>query len=395
MFLSERVQKNLSGGSWIRRMFEEGIVLKKQYGEENVFDLTIGNPVMEPPVEFKRELRKLAENPSPGMHRYMQTPGYPETREAIAAQLSLDLGVKFTLDNIIMTCGTAGAVNVVMKTLINPGDEVIIFAPYFPEYIHYIANCNGVVKVLPTDEQFRLKLDAIEAAIGARTKAIFINSPNNPSGAVYSDSLLCQLGKLLQKKEAQYGTKIFIISDEVYRKIVYDGLKYFSPVGYHPQTIIVTSHSKDLALPGERIGYLAVHPDCAQCEDVVKGLTFCNRTLGFGNAPALMQHIVGRLQSVTVSVAKYQKQRDFLYAHLSEMGYSLIKPQGAFYLFPKTPLADDVAFAKELLQWKVLTVPGVDFGSAGYIRISYCVADRTLEGSLTGFRKAAQKFKTG
>ena len=172
-------------------------------------------------------------------------------------------------------------------------------------------------------------------------------------------------------------------------------MKYFSPVGYHPQTIIVTSHSKDLALPGERIGYLAVHPDCAQCEDVVKGLTFCNRTLGFGNAPALMQHIVGRLQSVTVAVAKYQKQRDFLYAHLSEMGYSLIKPQGAFYLFPKTPLADDVAFAKELLQWKVLTVPGVDFGSAGYIRISYCVADRTLEGSLTGFRKAAQKFKTG
>ncbi len=395
MFLSERVQKNLSGGSWIRRMFEEGIVLKKQYGEENVFDLTIGNPVMEPPVEFKRELRKLAENPLPGMHRYMQTPGYPETREAIAAQLSLDLGVKFTLDNIIMTCGTAGAVNVVMKTLINPGDEVIIFAPYFPEYIHYIANCNGVVKVLPTDEQFRLKLDAIEAAIGARTKAIFINSPNNPSGAVYSDSLLRQLGELLQKKEAQYGTKIFIISDEVYRKIVYDGLKYFSPVGYHPQTIIVTSHSKDLALPGERIGYLAVHPDCARCEDVVKGLTFCNRTLGFGNAPALMQHIVSRLQSVTVSVAKYQQQRDFLYGHLSEMGYSLMKPQGAFYLFPKTPLADDVAFAKELLQWRVLAVPGVDFGSAGYIRISYCVADRTLEGSLAGFRKAAQKFKTG
>ena len=392
MSISSKVRKSMAQGGWIRKMFEEGIILKRQYGDENVFDLTLGNPVMEPPVEFHRELRRLVENPLPGMHRYMQTPGYAETRAAVAAQLSLETGIKFTLDDIIMTCGTAGAANVVLKTILNQGDEVIIFAPYFPEYLIYIDNHGGVAKVLPTDEQFIPKLDVLEAAIEAKTRAVLINSPNNPSGVVYSESLLHQLGQLLQKKEAQYGTQIFLISDEVYRKIIYEGLKYPSPLLHHPQSIIVTSHSKDLALPGERIGYIAVHPDCSQREEMVNSLIFCNRTLGYVNAPALMQHVVSRLQSVTVPVAEYQKKRDFLYGHLSEMGYSIIKPQGAFYLFPKALLEDDVTFVRELLQWRVLTVPGIDFGSPGHIRISYCVDDRTLEGSLAGFREAAQKF---
>jgi len=291
-----------------------------------------------------------------------------------------------------MTCGTAAALNVVLKTILNQGEEVIVFAPYFVEYANYIDNHGGVARVLPSDEQFVPKLGALEATIGAKTKAVLINSPNNPTGTVYSEDFLHQLGELLRKKEAQYGTELFLLSDEPYRKIIYDGLKYPSPLPHYPQNIIVTSHSKDLALPGERIGYIAIHPDCSQREELVNGLIFCNRTLGYVNAPALMQHIVRHLQQVTISVAEYQRKRDFLYDHLVNMGYSVIKPQGAFYMFPKSPLEDDIVFVRELQQWKILTVPGRCFGSPGYFRISYCVDDRTLEGSLAGFQKVAQKF---
>ena len=392
MSISNKIRDSMAEGSWIRKMFEEGATLKQRYGEENVFDLSLGNPVMEPPPEFYRELRKLVDNPLPGMHRYMENAGYPETRGAVAEQLSLETGIKFTMKDIIMTCGAAGALNVVLKTILNPGDEVIIFAPYFVEYRYYIDNHGGVARVLPTDEQFIPKLDVLKAEIGAKTKAVLINSPNNPTGVVYSEDFIHQLGELLHKKEAQYGTQVFLISDEPYRKIIYDGLKYPSVLHHHPRSIIVTSHSKDLALPGERIGYIAVHPDCNQREELVGGLIFCNRTLGYVNAPALMQHIVRYLQHVTVSITEYQSKRDFLYDQLIEMGYSVVKPQGAFYMFPKSPLEDDVAFVRELLQWKVLTVPGSGFGSPGYFRISYCVDDRTLEGSLAGFKKAAQKF---
>jgi aspartate aminotransferase len=373
-------------------MFEEGTILKRRWGEENVFDLSIGNPVMEPPVEFSQELKRLVENPLPGVHRYMENAGYPETRAAVAAQLSLETGIKFSMNDIVMTCGAAGALNVVLKTILNQGDEVIVFAPYFMEYGNYIDNHGGCIKVLPTDERFMPKLDVLEAAITAKTKAVIINSPNNPSGAVYSEDLIHRLGELLRKKESQYGIQIFLISDEAYRKIIYDGLKYPPVLGHYLQSIVVTSHSKDLALPGERIGYIAMHPNCSLREELMDGFIFCTRALGYVNAPALMQHIVRNLQHVTVSVAEYQKKRDFLYGHLVEMGYSMVKPQGAFYLFPKSPLEDDVAFVEELRQWNVLTVPGRGFGLPGYFRVSYCVEDRTLEGSLTGFKKVAQKF---
>ncbi|MFC1913706.1 pyridoxal phosphate-dependent aminotransferase [Chloroflexota bacterium] len=395
MGIADRVREGMSQGSWIRRMFEEGAALKQRYGTENVFDLSLGNPVMEPPAEFVRELKELTEHPAPGMHRYMPNAGYPETREAVARQLAREFGIRFTMNEVVMTCGAAGALNAVLKTLLNPGDEVILFAPYFVEYTSYVDNHGGVVRVLPTDEQFLPRLDVLEDNINAKTRALIINSPNNPTGVVYSESLLHQLGELLRKKEAQFGTEIFLLSDEPYRKIIYDGVRYPSPLHHHTRSIIVTSHSKDLALPGERIGYIAIHPECSQRKELVDGFIYCNRTLGFVNAPALMQHIVRYLQSVTVSVSDYQQKRDFLYGHLVRLGYSVVKPQGAFYMFPKSPVEDDVAFVRELQQWKVLTVPGRGFGLPGYFRIAYCVDDRTLEGSLAGFQKAAQKFNLG
>jgi aspartate aminotransferase len=383
----------MAEGSWVRKMFEEGVSLKKRVGEENVFDLSLGNPIMEPPPQFKEELKWLANNPIPGMHRYMENAGYPETRAAVAIQLSRETGIDFKADHIVMTCGAAGGLNVVLKTILNPGDEVIVFAPYFMEFGNYIDNHGGVIRVVPTDENFLPRLDSLSGAINAKTKGVIINSPNNPTGVVYDEKLIHNLAQLLHKKEAEYGIEIFLISDEAYRRIIYDGARYVPVFHHYRNSIAVTSHSKDLALPGERIGYIAIHPECSHQQELVNGFVFCNRILGFVNAPALMQRVIRNLQGVTVSIAEYQRKRDLLYKNLVEMGYSVLKPRGAFYLFPKSPIEDDVAFVDELRQWNVLVVPGRGFGTPGYFRASYCVEDRTIEGSLAGFRKAAQKFK--
>ncbi len=395
MPISDRVKKSMEEGSWIRRMFEEGTLLKQEYGEENVFDLSLGNPIMEPPPEFNRELKKLADSPIKGMHRYMENAGYAETRAAVAKQLSIEADMEFTQDDIIMTCGAAGAINVVLKTLLNREDEVIIFAPYFAEFINYVENHDGVAKVLPTDEEFIPRLDILESSIGAKTRVVLINYPNNPSGAVYSNDFLHRLGELLSAKSKEIGRQIFLINDEAYRSLVYDGLECPQIWPHYRQSITVTSHSKDLALPGERIGYIAVHPGISEHKELVNGMIHCNRISGFVNAPALVQRLVGRLQAITVSIPEYQRKRDMLYGSLIDMGYSLVKPKGAFYLFPKSPLEDDVEFIKELHKQRVLVVPGSGFGSPGYFRISYCTDDRTIEGSLEVFRKVAQKYNLG
>jgi aspartate aminotransferase len=392
MFMSEKIRKGMAEGSWIRRMFDEGNILRKRYGADKVFDLTLGNPIVEPPAEFVRELKKLAENPLPGMHRYMENAGYLDTRTAVATQLSKETNLKLTASDIVMTCGAAGAMNVVLKTILNAGEEVIVFAPYFVEYLNYIDNHNGISKIVPTDDQFLPNPEVFEKAIGKKTRAIIINSPNNPTGVVYSEKLMRQIGEVLGRKESQYGTEIYLISDEPYRKLIYDALKYPSPLLFHQRAIIATSHSKDLALPGERIGYIAIHPECPQKQELMDGFIYCNRTLGFVNAPALMQNIVRYLQDVTVSIADYQRKRDFLYQNLVEMGFSLIKPQGAFYMFPKSPITDDVAFVRTLQEEMVLAVPGIGFGGPGHFRISYCIDDRTLAGALDGFRKTAKRF---
>ncbi len=393
MPVSHNVTRRMMEGSWIRKMFEEGTYLKEHHGEHNVFDLSIGNPVTEPPPELRQALKDHLKKYVPGRHRYMENAGYADTRAAVASRLSHETGIKFSANDIIMTCGAAGAINVVLKTILNPGEEVIVFAPYFMEFGNYIDNHGGVIRVSPTDEKFVPKLDALEAAVTAKTKAVIINSPNNPTGVVYSQDLVHQLGEVLRKKEAKYGTQIFLISDEAYRKIIYDGLTYPPVFHHYRHSVVVTSHSKDLALPGERIGYAAIHPDCTHHDELMNGFVFCNRVLGFVNAPALMQHLVKHLQHITVSVADYQRKRDFLYHHLVDMGYSVVKPQGAFYMFPRSPLEDEIAFIDELRKWHVLVVPGRGFGTPGYFRISYCVSDRTLKGSLAGFKKVAKKFK--
>jgi aspartate aminotransferase len=393
MPISDRVKKSMGNGSWIRRMFEEGTILKQKFGEENVFDLTLGNPVMEPPAEFHKVLKNLVNNPVPGMHRYMENAGYAETRAAVAKQLSTEAGKKFTEKDIVMTCGAAGAINVVLKTLLNRNEEVIIFAPFFAEFVNYIENHDGVAKIVPTDEQFMPRLDLLEKAITANTRAVLTNSPNNPTGVVYSADFLHKLGKLLEAKSKELGRHIIWINDEAYASLVYDG-EVFPQVWHHyKQTITVTSHSKDLALPGERIGYVAVNPGIDDHADIVNGIIHCNRISGYVNASALMQRVVTQLQAVTVSLVGYQEKRDLLYNNLTEMGYSVVKPKGAFYLFPKSPLEDDVEFVKELHSRRVLVVPGQGFGTPGYFRMSYCGDNRTIEGSLPVFREVAKKFK--
>jgi aspartate aminotransferase len=392
MSISEKAKKGIISGSYIRKMFEEGIALKKKYGEDKVFDLSIGNPVIEPPARFKDELRYLAENPRPGMHRYMENAGYTETRGAVAAKLTSETGITFSGSEVVMTCGAAGAINIAFKALLNPGEEVIAFAPFFFEYAPYSDNHGGVCKVLPSDANFVPDFAALEAGITRQTKAIVINSPNNPTGVVYDDAVLKQLAEVVTRKSARLNTRVYIISDDVYTRLYYGGDRCPRILSYYPHTIVATSYSKELSLPGERIGYAAVHPECEDVKEVAAALIYANRVLGYINAPALMQNVVSNLQDVSVSVADYQKKRDFLFENLTRMGYSINKPQGAFYMFPRTPIRDDVAFVNELKELLVLVVPGSGFTAPGYFRLCYCLDDRTIQGSLDGFRKAIEKY---
>jgi len=390
--VSRKLKQQMEKGGWIRKMFEEGIALKQQYGERNVFDLTLGNPVMEPPEEFHRELKRWVESPTPGLHRYMPNAGYPETRASVAEHLSLETGLPFTSNEVVMTCGAAGALNVVLKSILEAGDEVVIFSPFFAEYIYYIDNAQGVPRIVPTDERFIPDVKTLEENIAPNTRAVLLNYPNNPTGAVYSHDVLQGIKEVLAEKEAEYGSEIFLINDDIYRKLVYDGVGCPQVFQYHNKSIIATSYSKDLAVPGERIGYIAVNPRYEERNELVNGLVFCNRVLGFVNAPALMQNVVRALQDASVDIGEYQRKRDLLYNALVEMGYSVVKPQGAFYIFPASPVEDDEAFVRELQKHKVLVVPGKGFGAPGYFRISYCVDDWVIEGSLRGFREAASAF---
>ncbi len=392
MAISGNIQKLLAKASWIRKMFEEGERLRKIHGYDKVYDFTLGNPDVEPPDAFKNELKRLAMEPVPGMHRYMSNAGYPETRQAVADVLAEQTSLSFNKNNIVMTCGAGGALNVVLKTLLDRGDEVIILSPYFVEYKFYIDNHGGVVKEAPTTSEFKLDHDAISKAITPLTRAIIINSPNNPTGVVYDSDSLDELGRLITVKEKELGNPIFVISDEPYAKIVYDGIKVPSVFTRIKNSIVVTSHSKDLALPGERIGYIAFSPLIEDALLLMEGLVFCNRTLGFVNAPALMQRIVAGLQRESVDIGMYQEKRDILYNSLIDLGFKMVKPQGAFYMFPASPIPDDVAFVMAAQKHNILLVPGSGFGAPGYFRISYCIDKQIILNSLPAFKTLAREM---
>jgi aspartate aminotransferase len=394
MAISKKVKSTLSGASWVRRMFEVGDELKQVYGEENVYDFSIGNPDLEPPASLKKALRELAENPIAGMHRYMPNNGYSETRRAIAEYIKEESGLPFTENHLVMTVGAAGGLNVVFKALLDEGDEVIVPSPYFMEFKFYIDNNGGEIRLVETNDDFSLNLEEIEKAIGGKTKAILINSPNNPTGVVYSHDSLEKLGALLKRKSKEFGRTIYLVSDEAYRRIVYDRVKLPIFFQYHPHTIRVTSHSKDLSLPGERIGYVAVSPVCEDAEELVSALVFANRILGFVNAPALMQRLVAPLQRNSVHVQEYEEKRDLFYNALVSFGYQVVKPQGAFYLFPKALIEDDLAFVQELQSKRILTVPGRGFGKPGYFRIAYAVERKKIEAALPGFKEVADKYRS-
>jgi aspartate aminotransferase len=392
MPIAQKIKYYMDSASWIRDMFEEGLRLKQQHGEDNVFDFSLGNPVMEPPPAFYAALRQLLQHPQPGMHRYMPNAGYAETRAAVATQLAKETGVAFTAAHIVMCVGAAAGINVVLKTLLDPGDEVIIFSPYFVEYLFYVDYQGGVAKVVPTDAHFNLDLEALEGTLTSRSKVVLINSPNNPTGVIYPATTLKPLGELLLRKGRQFNTTIYLLSDEPYKKLLYGGLTYPEIYAHYPHAIAVTSHAKDLALPAERIGYIAVNPQAADLDDLLSGMSFTTRSLGFVNAPALMQHVLVHLQGITVDMNQYERKRDFFCDNLTAMGYQLVKPQGAFYIFPKAPGGDDVAFVKALQAQHILTVPGRGFGTPGYFRIAYCVEDQTIARAMEGFRTVAKAF---
>lgn len=393
MTVAHKVKEAIERSSWIRRMFEEGNARKARFGAENVYDFSLGNPNLEPPARFKEILRSLIDDPRPGLHGYMPNAGYAETRAAVADHLTRQSGLPFTADEVVMTVGAGGALNVVLKTILNPGEEVIIPKPYFVEYNFYLDNHRGVPRLIPTHPDFSLDVEAVAAAVNERTRAVLINSPNNPTGKVYRLEEIEALGEVLARESARYGNPIYLISDEPYRKIVYDGLTVPSIFPVYPESFVVTSFSKDLSLPGERIGYAAANPRITDKSLMTAGMVLCNRVIGYVNAPALMQRAVAGLLEDSVDISVYQRRRDRLCEALESFGYEVRKPEGAFYLFPRAPVPDDVAFVKALQEENILTVPGSGFGGPGHFRIAYCVSDEVIERSLPGFERVIQQYR--
>lgn len=394
MAISDKMRTFAEKSSWIRKMFEEGARMKARHGAENVFDFSLGNPDAPPPDAFSRVIQAVVRDSSPGVHAYMPNGGYPWVREAIAARMSKEQQMTIDFSDMLMTCGAAGGLNIVMKALLNPGEEVIILAPYFVEYGFYIDNHGGVTRIVNTDEEFNLDLQAIGSAISKKTKAIIINSPNNPCGQIYSKESLNALGQLLNDASQKHGTTIYMISDEPYRKIVFDNNTVPSIFTAYSNSIVVSSYSKDLSLPGERIGYLAVHPKITDKPALLDALTLANRILGFVNAPALMQRVVAELQDASVDTSIYARRKELICNILRDAGFTFSEPKGAFYVFPKTPVADDVKFVATLQEEKILAVPGVGFGSPGHMRIAFCIPDEIIVRSADSFKRAVEKAHT-
>jgi aspartate aminotransferase len=393
MAVADKIVGMMERSSWIRKMFENGAKLKQQYGPEKVFDFSIGNPNVPPPKAFFDALEETITLEEPNKHGYMPNAGYPVVRKEVADYVSGEQGVELGPEHVIMTAGAGGAVNVALKTIMNPGDTVITSAPFFVEYQFYADNHGGSLKLVPSKEDFDLDVAALENAIDETTCALIINSPNNPTGRVYPEGTIRDLAAMLEEKSREIGRTVYIVSDEPYRKIVYDGVKVPSILKNYKHTMVSASYSKELSIPGERIGWLIIGPEADDAENLAAGAVLCNRIIGFVNAPALMQRVVGKLQGSQVDVEIYKRKRDALYEGLTQIGYELYKPEGTFYLFPKAPGGDDIRAVEALTRELVLTVPGKGFGCPGYFRISYCVEDRVIEGSMEGFERAFKKLQ--
>jgi aspartate aminotransferase len=397
MAVSRQVREAMDGASWIRRMFEEGVKLKQRLGADQVADLSLGNPVLEPPAPVLERLKALAADPTPGTHRYMSNAGFESTRTAVARFLERRSEVPYSAGHVVMTVGAGGALNALLKALLDPGDEVVLLAPYFAEYRFYVANQGGVPVVVQTDERFRPSAAAVAAALSPRTRAVLLNAPNNPTGVVYPPEDLDALAEVLTKASRAQGRPVWLVSDEPYRAVVYDGAVVPWPVHHYRDTVHVTSFSKDLALPGERIGYLAVNPASPEAESLVAACTFANRILGFVNAPALQQRLVEGLLDVQIDAAPYARHRAVLLEALAAAGYEVVPPQGAFYLFPRVPRpdGDDLAFVRACVEERLLVVPGRGFGRAGFFRMSYAVSERDVTLAAAALQRVAQKTSGG
>ncbi len=393
--IAKKMQVQVENSSVIRAMFEEGKRLAAIHGADNVFDFSLGNPNVEAPPEVKLAIIDiLNEYEAMGIHGYMNNSGYEEVRDAIADSINKKFATSFTHNNIIMTVGAAGGLNVILKTLLNPGDEVITFAPYFGEYRNYVSNYDGeLVVVSPNTVDFQPNLAEFKDKVTPRTKAVIICSPNNPTGIIYSEDTIINLADILRAKQKEFNTDIYIISDEPYRELAYDNIKVPYLTQYYDNAIVGYSFSKSLSLPGERIGYLVIPDQASDFENLISAANIATRILGYVNAPSLFQRVIARCLNSQVDLEAYNRNRELLYYGLTSFGYQCAKPEGAFYMFVKSPIADEVEFCRVAKQKNILIVPGSSFGCPGYVRIAYCVAYKTIERALPGFKALIEELK--
>jgi len=392
--ISDKMKDLVKNGSAIRAMFEEGKEMSAKYGSENVFDFSLGNPSIVPPKIVKETIIDiLSTQPEMIIHGYMSNSGYEDVRSQTAESINRKQGTNFTQENIIMTVGAAGAINIALKTILNKGDEVILFAPYFGEYDNYISNYDGKsIVISPNTKDFSINFNEVEKKITAKTKAVIVNSPNNPTGAVYSENDIIKLSEILNNKQKQFNSVIYIISDEPYREVVFNNtdVPYISK--YYSNTLIGYSYSKTLSLPGERIGYLVVPNEVDNFEEMIGALNVANRILGYVNAPSLFQKVVGICADETADLTVYEKNKNILYNALIEYGYECVEPKGTFYLFPKCFIEDDKEFCKIAKEYRLIIVPGSTFACPGYFRIAFCIDEEKILKSLGQFKKLAERF---
>lgn len=392
--VSKKIEKALQGSSAIRAMFNEGKEMAALYGAENVYDFSLGNPATPAPAKVNEAIKQAVDQLNPlELHGYMSNAGYEDVRKAMADNLNGRFGTDFTERNIVMTVGAAGGLNIIFKTLLNPGDEVVVFAPYFGEYRAYAANFDAViVEVAPDFESFQPDLQEFEKKLTAKTMVVLVNTPNNPTGVVYSEDTMKQIATILEKKEKEYGHEIYLVSDEPYRELVYDGVQELFLTKYYRNTIVGYSFSKSLSLPGERIGYVAVPNEVVDAQKILDGLEVSNRTLGFVNAPSLIQKAAAAAVEEKTDVDFYDRNRKLLYEGLTKLGFNCVKPQGAFYLWMKSPDEDEERFVENAKKYHIILVKGSAFSCPGYVRMAYCVSPDMIQKSLPEFEKLAREY---